>query len=161
MAEIKVFVAEGGPYALVETPEEAATLLKHLGVKGPTSLPVYGRSALSEDEAILKFWSGINKNAKLLLSHLMKYKDGVKGERLSEEINLPLEKFGGVLGGASKIAKKYGFSFGKIVESEMRTEGTQRYRWLCAGPLLVRYKEKIALSGLLKLGPSKITTVGA
>jgi hypothetical protein len=158
MPPIKVFFKEDGPFALVDTAEDAAKLLK-LGATTTVALPVVGKSTLTETESIGEFWAGINKNAKTFLTHLLKYKDGVRGDKFSEEINLSVEKFGGVLGGASKIAKKYGIKFGKIVDSEMRIEGTQRYRWLCPGSLLLKYGPELTVEIRLKV-PSRIS-VGA
>ncbi|MGA2481855.1 MAG: hypothetical protein ABSF92_01900 [Candidatus Acidiferrales bacterium] len=139
MRPIKVFFREGGPFALVETLEDAARLLK-LGGTNAVELPFVGKTTLDESEAIHKFWLEINRNATKFLTHLLNHSEGITGEKFAEEIKLVSEKFGGILGGASKLAKKYDLDFRKIVVSELRTEGTQRYRWLCPGPLLLKYK---------------------
>ena len=143
MSPYKVFFKEDGPFALADTPEEAAALMKALGVSGPASLPIVGIFPEATPDAIRKFWKELNENGKRFLSLLAQYPNGVKGERLSSELELPPEKFGGVLGGASKIARKHNLDFGQLVISEMKSEGTQRYRWLCPGPLLLRYSDEI------------------
>jgi hypothetical protein len=148
-------------FVTADTPEEAAQLIELLILKSKnvrTTLPVMGKSTLSENEAFAEFWAGINSNAIMFLTYLLKYPNGVKGDHFSDEINLPVEKFGGVLGGASKIAKKHNLRFAKIVQSEMRVEGAQRYRWLCPGPLLLKYGKELK-TDIVRM-PSKIS-VGA
>jgi|SRR5579863_4485406 len=158
---LKLHFGDSDSFVTADTPEEAAQLIQLLILKSKnarTALPIVGKSTLSEAEAIAAFWAGINSNAKMFLVYLLKHPKGVKGDSFSDEINMPVEKFGGVLGGASKIAKKQNLKFKKIVESEMRIEGTQRYRWLCPGPLLLKYGKEFS-TDIVRM-PSKIS-VGA
>lgn len=154
---IKVFFKEDGPFALVDTLEEAAALLR-MGATSRPDIIVAGKTGLGEGEAIRIFWKEINPNAKKFLSYLLLHPDGVKGDKVAEEIGLPSEKFGGVLGGASKIAGKFSIAWSGIVISELRTEGTQRYRWMQPGPLLLKYKQEV-LTGARSA--AKVTTMGA
>lgn len=139
----KVFFREGGPFALADTPEEAAALLRVGTNPAVDFLTLAGTIIPSEPERVRSFWEDINHNARNFLIHLLNHPDGVTGDKFTEEIKLGSEKFGGVLGGASKIAKKHNISFALLVESEMRVEGTRRYRWLRPGQLLVKYKEDL------------------
>jgi hypothetical protein len=155
---IKVFFKEDGPFALVDTAEEAAALMRVGTTPGP-GIIIAGKTGLGESEALRIFWKEINPNAKKFLSYLLLHPDGVKGDKVAEEIGLPSEKFGGVLGGASKIAAKFNIAWSGIVISELRTEGTQRYRWMQPGPLLLKYKQEVLGTGART--PAKVTTMGA
>jgi hypothetical protein len=137
----KVFFKENGPFALAETPEEAAALLRLGGGTGIDFIKLRGTLLPAEQERVRAFWLDTNKNASRFMTNLLKYPEGITGEKFAEEIGLAPEKFGGVLGGASKIAKKHSLKFEDFVNSEMRTEGTRRYRWLCPGPLLLKYQQ--------------------
>jgi hypothetical protein len=144
----KVFFKENGPFALADTPEEAAALLRLGAGTGIDFIKLQGTIVAPEQERVRAFWLEVNRNATKFLTHLLNYPEGISGEKFAEEIKLVPEKFGGVLGGASKIAKRHHLDFGKIITSELRTEGTQRYRWLCPGPLLLKYKEDFKLVGV-------------
>ena len=137
----KVFFKENGPFALADSPEEAAALLKLGAGSAVDFMTLRGTILPDEQERVRGFWMDINQNARKFLTHLLNHSEGITGEKFSEEISLASEKFGGVLGGASKIAKKHSLRFEDFVSSEMRTEGTKRYRWLCPAPLLLKYKE--------------------
>lgn len=139
---IRVYFGKDGPVAIADTPEEAAALMRLGSAPGAAHLKIEGAIPVSQPEAMKVFAQKVNKNAKTLLAQLLAHVNGVRGDKLSEEINLGVEKFGGVLGGASKIAKKNRLDFAKIVLSEMRSEGSERYRWLAPGPLLVRYRDE-------------------
>lgn len=139
---IKIMFSENGPFALVETPEEALALLKaHGNSLGQLSLKT--GSPVPTLDSIGNFFSAINANARKFLKLLAKHPDGVKGELFAQEAGFSVEKFGGILGGASKLAKRFGISFKKIVISEMKIEGTQRYRFLRPGPLLMQYLQEL------------------
>jgi hypothetical protein len=141
---IRVYYPKEGPVAVVDTPEEAAALLRLGTSPASMQLKIEGAIPVSQPEAMKLFSQQINSNARTLLAQLLVHANGVRGDLLSEEVKMAVEKFGGVLGGASKIAKKNRLDFKKIVVSEMRTEGTQRYRWLAPGSLLVKYREEFA-----------------
>lgn len=155
----KVFFKENGPFALADTPEEAAALLR-LGVGSAIDfVKLKGTIIPAEQERVRAFWLETNNNASRFLTNLLKYSGGITGEKFAEEVGLAPEKFGGVLGGASKIAKKHNLKFEDFVSSEMRTEGTRRYRWICPGPLLLKYKDEFK-AGVIKLN-GKLSSMGA
>jgi hypothetical protein len=52
--------------------------------------------------------------------------------------------FGGILGGISKNADKYGFKTKSFVISEMRFEGARRFRHFQPGPLLLKHSTLLA-----------------
>jgi hypothetical protein len=155
----KVFFKENGPFALADTPEEAAALLRLGTVSGIEFIKLKGTILPAEQERVRAFWLETNRNASKFLVHLLNHPEGITGDKFAEEIDLTAEKFGGVLGGASKIAKKHSLKFEDFVSSEMRTEGTRRYRWLCPGPLLLKYKEDFKLHGIRPNG--KLSSMGA
>jgi len=155
---IKVFFKEEGPFALVDTLEEAATLMK-MGTPGTINLEVAAQTGLTESEAIKTFWKEINNNAKNFVRYVLLHPDGVKGEKLTEQLNIPAEKFGGIMGGASKIAGKFGIAWNQLIISELKAEGALRYRWLQPGTLLLKYKQEIL--GTEARTPGKVTTMGA
>jgi hypothetical protein len=136
----KVFFKEDGPFTFVETLEEAAALMRLAPSTGPSKLPLSGAIPMDEVERVKFFYKDINRNARSFLLNLVDHPKGITGEKFSEIIAMPVEKFGGVLGGASKMAKKHKLNFRTFVESEMRTSGTQRFRWLCPGKLLLKYR---------------------
>jgi hypothetical protein len=139
---IKVMFSENGPFALVDTPEEALALLK-ANHNGTGQLAFRTATPAVTSDSISKFFSTINENAKKFLMILAKHPDGVKGETFAQETGFAVEKFGGILGGASKIAKNSGIAFKKMVISEMRTEGAHRYRFLRPGALLVQHSPEL------------------
>lgn len=143
---IKVMFSENGPFALLETYEEALALLK-ANSNGSGQLNFKTNAPAVTLDSISSFFSAINDNARKFLKILAKYPDGMKGEAFAEETGFAVEKFGGILGGASKIAKKHGIAFKKMVISEMRTEGAQRYRFLRPGPLLVQHSRELEQMG--------------
>lgn len=138
---IKVFFEEGGAYAEVENAEQAATLLKEFSKskKELTEKSVRPNVLLSEDVAVKRVLYGVNLNAKSLLIELAQHKAGIKGEKFADTTGVSADKLGGVLGGISKIAKKYGRTLEEFVISETRTEGTLRFRFLAPGTLLLKY----------------------
>jgi hypothetical protein len=153
---LKIFYEGSEPYVSADTPEEAAKFVQMLRAKtAQVQFPILGKTR-DEGEAMHTFWEGINSNARDFLSHLMNHPDGVRGDQFSEEIGAPVDKFGGVLGGASKIAKRTNLRFGQIVISEMKTKGTERYRWLVPGPLLLKYGRELSSGVHLKM-PTRIT----
>lgn len=143
---IKVFFPKGGdPYAEADTPEEAASLLKLNSNGFPP--PKHGWPQLKTvplgGPDVAGFFLTINENACKLLLALLKHENGVRGEQFSEETKVASEKFGGIFGGASKIAKKYGFKIQQFVRSEMVVKGSDRYRFFRPGKLLLENAEKL------------------
>ena len=139
---VKVFFDES-QYAECDTPEEAANfakLMKNGTRPNPSKLQrpkvIADLKGAAKDQNIDYFFDEINPNAKLFLKTLVKHPSGIKGDDFAHEVQSKVEKFGGIFGGISKIAKKYGLSFEDFIDSEMKVEGTQRYRFLKPGPLL-------------------------
>ncbi|MGO9116632.1 MAG: hypothetical protein ACLQPD_03370 [Desulfomonilaceae bacterium] len=146
---VKVFNGPDGWYAVADTPREALELIK-LGSNGfsHASSAVEDSHAFSDKaEAIVKteeqrcseFFSGINERAQRLLAALRNHKEGIDGEKLSEEVHEPSTAFGGILGGVSKIAEKNGLNIDKLVFSEMRLEGSKRFRFFRPESMLLKY----------------------
>lgn len=122
-------------YVLADTPEEAMTLIK-LSKNGAST---GSKPTKSEEERVRDFALEINSNATKFLTTLLSYPTGIKGEDFTELTKIEPEKFGGVLGGASKIAKKHSLNFDQFVFSEMRIGDSGRYRFLAPGVLLSKY----------------------
>lgn len=92
---------------------------------------------------VSQFFLSINENARKLLLILLKHENGVRGDQFASETGVASEKFGGIFGGASKIAKKNGLKIKQFVVSEMIVKGTERYRFLKPGRLLLENAEKL------------------
>jgi hypothetical protein len=144
---IKVYFDES-VYALADTPEEAIALVK-LHKNGTAPKP----SAIAEDERVRIFSYEINENAKKFLAALLNYPAGIKGDEFTEVTGLKPETFGGILGGASKIAKKHELNFDNFVFSEMRNDESRRYRFLAPGVLLSKYATLFGKRGKTSVAP--------
>jgi hypothetical protein len=134
-------------FVLADTPEQAIALVK-LHKNGASSKP-----GPTEEECVRAFSYEINENAKKFLVALLGYPAGVKGEEFTEATTFKPEKFGGILGGASKIAKKHGLKFEQFVSSEMRSDESRRYRFLAPGVLLSKYAALFAKRGKTSVAP--------
>jgi len=140
---IKVFFPKSGdPYIEAASLEDALDLVKQSsnghGTQRPMPFPRFENPA----DDMTQFFLTINENARKLLLALLKHEKGVRGEEFSDETGISSEKFGGIFGGASKIAKKYGLNIKKFVGSEMIVSGTDRYRYFKPGKLLLENAEK-------------------
>jgi hypothetical protein len=137
---IKVYFPKtGDPYVEADSPQDVVALLK-LNANGhsaqqPMRFP--RTQEVDEDLKVAQFFIEINENARKLLLALVKHEDGLRGDKFSEETGVVPEKFGGIFGGASKIAKKYGLRIRQFVVSEMKIKGTDRYRFFKPGKLLL------------------------
>jgi hypothetical protein len=140
---IKVFFPKSGdPYIEAASLEDALDLVKQSSNGHGTQQPMrFPRLETSSDD-VTQFFLTINENARKLLLALLKHDKGVRGEQFSDETGIASEKFGGIFGGASKIAKKYGLNIKKFVGSEMIVSGTDRYRYFKPGKLLLENAEK-------------------
>lgn len=160
---LKVYYDDSGSYLWAETPQEAAQFVAALAQlqkekDAGVALPGIAVTKISEEEAFAEFWKNINKSARVLLTHLLKYPQGIKADNLSDETGTSVEKIGGIFGAASKLAAKLGLAFrDNIVESVQVCEGSLRFRRLTPGPLLLKYK---GLAGDVVKMPSRIS-VGA
>jgi hypothetical protein len=154
---IKVFFDKDKPYAEADTLEEAIALLK-LGFNGAPSRRGHAADSLAaisgQTGGVYRFFLSINENARKILLALLKHEKGIRGEEFSEETGFPSEKFGGILGGASKIAKNNGLKIEHFVISNFVVEGTERYRFYKPGKLLLEYADKlkhVAMEGALSV----------
>ncbi|MBI3662178.1 MAG: hypothetical protein HY234_03895 [Acidobacteria bacterium] len=143
--EYKVCPKEGGPIIIVPTLEEAVRLVKLLSNGHGSEVKDMVPAPQEDHEAgrVENFFLSINENARTLLSALSKHRNGVRGEQLAKETGFTPDKFGGIFGGASKIAKKFGLRFEKFVVSEIIVKGTERYRFLQPGKLLIENEGKL------------------
>jgi hypothetical protein len=140
---IKVFFPKtGDPYVEADSPHEALALLK-LGSNGHFVQPLRFARTETEEDNVAQFFLAINDNGRKSLLALLKHEKGVRGEQFSEETGIAAEKFGGIFGGASKIAKKYGLKIKHFVGSEMVVSGSERYRYFRPGKLLLENAEKL------------------
>src|ERR1700687_221704 len=128
---IKVFFPKSGdPYIEAASLEDALDLVKQSSNGHAAQQPMrFPRFETSSADDVTQFFLTINENARKLLLALLKHEKGVRGEQFSDETSIASEKFGGIFGGASKIAKKYGLNIKKFVGSEMIVSGTDRYRY--------------------------------
>ena len=154
----KVYFDEEKPYAVADTIEEVAALLK-LRSNGhsarPTSLgtatPLFER-----EDRVLHFFDEINDNARRLLVALLKHERGIRGERFAEETGLTSDKFGGIFGGASKIAKNLGLKIEQFVISDFVVKSSERYRFYKPGKLLLEYGDVLKKAEKEDISDSKI-----
>jgi hypothetical protein len=138
------FPKEGDPYIEADSLEEALALVK-LSSNGhsaqrPLRFPRLGTGSAGD---VLQFFLDINDNARKLLLALIKHEKGIRGEQFTEETGVASEKFGGIFGGASKIAKKNGLKIEQFVHSEMIVKGSERYRFLRPGKLLLENADRL------------------
>lgn len=140
---IKVyFPKDGDPYIEAGTPEDALALLK-IGSNGRATQQMRFPRFDNPSDDVTQFFLTINENARKLLCALAKYESGVRGDKFSDETGIAPEKFGGIFGGASKIAKNYGLKIKQFVISEMVVKGTDRYRFFKPGKLLLENADKL------------------
>jgi hypothetical protein len=142
---IKVFFPKSGdPYVEADTLTDALALLKASSSNGHAQQPVrYARLGTGSAGDVMQFFLDINENARKLLLALVKHEKGIRGEQFTEETGVASEKFGGIFGGASKIAKKHGLKIGQFVHSEMIVKGSERYRFLRPGRLLLENADRL------------------
>src|SRR5581483_5008336 len=140
---IKVYFPSG--YAEADTPEENASLLRLMGAPvAPAKTTGTILAPKNEEDAVTQFFAAINDNSRKFLAALARHMNGVRAEEFGEETGFTTDKFGGILGGASKLAKKYQLNFSQFVVSEMRNEKHMRFRFLRPGEMLVKHASKLA-----------------
>ena len=143
---IKVyFPKDGDPYIEASSLEDALALVKTISNGHAPQHLRFSRleTAPTEGANVVQFFLTINENARKLLLALLKHENGVRGEQFSEETGVKSEKFGGIFGGASKIAKKYQLRIQQFVRSDMIVKGTDRYRFFRPGKLLLENADKL------------------
>ena len=148
---IKVFWNEGGPFALCDSPAEAAELLSlsgradSQGPKGtsPELVP------LTEERAMERFLADLKPNQKTFLAALVgKHPDGTTADQIQQEIAARPKQLGAILGSLSKTAKRNDLKITQLVLSQTRFDGPRRFRFLQAKPLIMQYRGKIAQEDL-------------
>ncbi len=137
------FPKEGDPYIEADSLQEALALVKLSSNGHSTQQMRFPRFETTSGDDVTQFFLTINENARKLLLALLKHEKGVRGEQFSDETGIASEKFGGIFGGASKIAKNYGLNIKKFVGSEMIVSGTDRYRYFKPGKLLLENADKL------------------
>ena len=147
---IKVMWGSDGPYAVADTPEEAMALLK-LSRNGAKPL-ASGHSSDPNVSNIVKLFRAVNENAVLFLACLSTHTDGVRGDTLCEETKITNDKLGGIMGGISKLAKKFYVPVSEILISMQKIDGTERVRYFKPGVGLLKYDGELheRLSKIIK-----------
>ena len=143
---LRVFMHEGGPFTEVENEEQAARLMR-LFSNGHRQLTLNMPSveaAKTTEDSVKEFLSSLNQNAKRFLGALAKHSKGMEAEELSAETGQKTSVFGGILGGLSKNAEKFGLKPKAFVLSEMRFEGARRFRHFQPGSLLLKHSALLA-----------------
>jgi hypothetical protein len=146
MAYRVYFDEKGKPYIETDSPEEAIRVAQSRlppAQSAPVARPEQTlRFPREVDPAILKKAFGeMNANAKLFLLKLSAHPKGVRGDELDGATGFAIEKFGGIVGGASKIMKKYGMSLDNLLDSRQIVKGSQRYRFIKPTAILVNNVE--------------------
>jgi len=137
-----VFPKNGDPYIEADSLQDALAMVRQNSNGHVTQSVVrFPREVATDD--VTQFFLNINDNSRRLLLALLKHERGVRGEQFSDETGVPSEKFGGIFGGASKIAKNYGLKLKQFVVSEMIVSGTERYRYFRPGKLLLEHGDKL------------------
>ena len=143
----RVIFGEDGPYVIAETAEETARLLNILPRskrRSSVSLPASNVVPMQTPQvAIGTFFLAINDNARKLMLTLLRHEKGVRADQFAEETGIGVEKMGGILGGASKLAKKNNLSFEDFVLSEMKPIKSERVRIFRPGKLLIESASKL------------------
>lgn len=148
---VKVQWDSDGPFAICDTPAEAMELLQHAraasnGAKRPqtegTRSPTEDKAKTPEDK-VDAFLSCANDKGKKLLKTLLEHRSGIEGDQLSSILGIDSSGLGGITGSLSKCANKAKLNLGLILISEMRFEGSRRYRWMAPGKLLLEHAEKV------------------
>ena len=151
-----------GTTVYADTPEEAAAFYKALGISSaPVIRPVNEEAQLADESVrVRRFFESINSNGRKFLVSLIAHKNGIKGDRFADLTGFSADKFGGIMGGMAKQAENQTLRRETFIISEMRAAGTERYRFLAPGPLLLKYE--IDLHRIMKKeGPSEAISVGA
>ena len=159
---IKVCWTDNGPFALCDTPAEAAELLR--AVTGMEKLPTSqtpkastersasaGSVLPTEEQTMGKFLSELKPLHKNFLAALAHSPEGIDGERLASEVGMRARQFGAVVGAISKNAKRNNIRIAQLMLSEARFEGARRYRFFQPRALLQRHAGKIAAQQELRL----------
>jgi hypothetical protein len=142
------FPKDGTPYIETDSVEEAIALAQSRPESSKKPMPTLnfapksGSSAQPENAVKLVFMA-INENARKFLVVLAHHSEGIRGEQFSVETKIESEKFGGILGGLSKIAKNYGLKMRDFVDSKLVVKGSERYRFLRPTKLLIENQDKL------------------
>jgi hypothetical protein len=138
--------SDGKPIIACDTLAEAIELAKHGSPLNGTNQQ--SKSARAEPQTVsdqvTAVFAGVNSKAKNLLKGIANHPQGVElNESLGQECGTEPAGFGGVLGAVSKEAKKVDLTVDQLVRSEIRFDGTRRFRWLAPTKLLLEHKNKL------------------
>lgn len=159
---MRIEIKDGVPIVYPDTVEEGAAFIKAFGgTQLPQMRPVNIEAQIAdESERVKRFFTSINANGRKFLVSLISYKNGIKGEKLAELTGFSADKFGGIMGGMAKQAENQTLRRDAFIVSEMRTAGTERYRFLAPGPLLLKYEIELARI-MKKEGQPETASMGA
>jgi hypothetical protein len=138
------FPKDGTPYIETDSVEEAIAVAQSRPESNRKPAPTLNFPKQAQPENAVKMvFLGINENARKFLVMLAQHSEGVRGDQFSAETKIEAEKFGGILGGLSKIAKNYGFKLRDFVDSKLVVKGSERYRFLRPTKLLIENQDKL------------------
>ena len=145
---VKVMLPDSDGYAICDTPAEALELLKLSRVsKNGTGEPKsdqHHTDEPSEEERAVAVFGEIKDNARALLIKLTSYKHWIRTDKFQEETGFQMNTYGGTIGSVTKAAKKHGFrNLSPFVISDSKMDGRVRYNFLQAGPMLLRYGDRL------------------
>jgi hypothetical protein len=144
----RVFFTKDGPYIETDTMQEAVAIVQSkLEPSKKAAAPTLNfpkpEAQTTSSENVRAVFLGINENAKKFLLALSTHEKGVRGDAFAEETGIEAEKFGGILGGISKIAKNNQLKLGSLIESKLVVKGSERYRLLRPTALLLQNATKL------------------
>jgi hypothetical protein len=143
---IKVFWGKDGPYALADSPAEAAELMRLASSNG--SKPTQGArndlssrvEAINEEKAFRATLKELGRDTKQFLTALVNHHNGVKSSVLIEETKQRSASLGAIITNLFKAATKNGLTREDFLSSESRRNGAKRERIFTPGPLLLKYE---------------------
>ncbi len=146
----KVCLSENSPFVMCDSPEEAMALMRawqqadsEQPQKESAGRRNQDKTALTEEQAMAKFILELKPKHRTFLSVLSHHADGITGEKLAVEANLETSSFGALTSAISKNAARNQIKYKDLLLSDMRFDGSRRYRFFKPKPLLMRWAGKI------------------
>lgn len=141
---IKVFWGKEGPYAIADSPSEAAELMRlasngnkpTVGAKKHLPIEVEPIEPKQAFRATLK---ELGRETRKFLIALSNHNTGVRGPTLKEESNVDPVSFGAIMTNIAKAAQKHALKREDFLSSEVHRNGKTRERFFTPGPLLQKY----------------------
>lgn len=143
---IKVFWEKDGPFAVVDSPAEAAELMRLASSNG--SKPTHGAGkdvsnkveGINEDRAFRAMLKELGKDTRQFLAALVNHHNGVESSALTEATKQKSASVGAMITNLFKAATKHGLTREDILLSESKRNGAKRERIFTPGPLLQKYE---------------------